>query len=130
MQQIGQNRDQTAKLQQEQETERQHHRHTRQNAPRMAAMALRAVQAGVPLTGIPPAWVMALSGQIGNDALAGLLEQKREPFEAVIPPAAAVRTDPFVIQAGEPAASAPPDWSAMPVLQQSGASGQGGDSLA
>ena len=82
-------------------------------------LALRAVQAGVPLTSLPAAMVLALSAQLGNSALLDLMAQQGKQIEIVtaLPPPDAVRTAPKDIAAAPAAAADPPGWAAMPAVQ-------------
>ena len=100
-------------------------------------LALRAVQAGVPLTSLPAAMVLALSAQLGNSALLDLMAQQGKQIETVtaLPPPDAVRTAPKDIAAAPAAAADPPGWAAMPAVQAAPASpaglaAQGGASYA
>ena len=100
-------------------------------------LALRAVQAGVPLTSLPAAMVLALSAQLGNSALLDLMAQQGKQIEIVtaLPPPDAVRTAPKDIAAAPAAAADPPGWAAMPAVQAAPASpaglaAQGGASYA
>ena len=90
-------------------------------------LALRAVQAGVPLTSLPAAMVLALSAQLGNSALLDLMAQQGKQIETVtaLPPPDAVRTAPKDIAAAPAAATDPPDWAAMPAVQAAPASPAG-----
>mgnify|MGYP005774551331 CR=1 FL=1 len=90
-------------------------------------LALRAVQAGVPLTSLPAAMVVALSAQLGNSALLDLMAQQGKQIETVtaLPPPDAVRTAPKDIAAAPAAATDPPDWAAMPAVQAAPASPAG-----
>lgn len=90
-------------------------------------LALRAVQAGVPLTSLPAAMVLALSAQLGNSALLDLMAQQGKQIETVtaLPPPDAVRTAPKDIAAAPAAAADPPDWAAMPAVQAAPASPAG-----
>lgn len=90
-------------------------------------LALRAVQAGVPLTSLPAAMVLALSAQLGNSALLDLMAQQGKQIETVtaLPPPDAVRTAPKDIAAAPAAAADPPDWAAMPAVQAEPASPAG-----
>lgn len=90
-------------------------------------LALRAMQAGVPLTSLPAAMVLALSAQLGNSALLDLMAQQGKQIETVtaLPPPDAVRTAPKDIAAAPAAAADPPDWAAMPAVQAAPASPAG-----
>ena len=90
-------------------------------------LALRAVQAGVPLTSLPAAMVLALSAQLGNSALLDLMAQQGKQIETVtaLPPPDAVRTAPKDIAAAPAAAADPPGWAAMPAVQAAPASPAG-----
>lgn len=90
-------------------------------------LALRAVQAGVPLTSLPAAMVLALSAQLGNSALLDLMAQQGKQIETVtaLPPPGAVQTAPKDIAAAPAAAADPPDWAAMPAVQAAPASPAG-----
>lgn len=90
-------------------------------------LALRAVQAGVPLTSLPAAMVLALSAQLGNSALLDLMAQQGKQIETVtaLPPPGAVQTAPKDIAAAPAAATDPPDWAAMPAVQAAPASPAG-----
>lgn len=90
-------------------------------------LALRAVQAGVPLTSLPAAMVLAFSAQLGNSALLDLMAQQGKQIETVtaLPPPDAVRTAPKDIAAAPAAAADPPDWAAMPAVQAAPASPAG-----
>lgn len=90
-------------------------------------LALRAVQAGVPLTSLPAAMVLALSAQLGNSALLDLMAQQGKQIEIVtaLPPPDAVRTAPKDIAAAPAAAADPPGWAAMPAVQAAPASPAG-----
>lgn len=91
----------------------------------------------MPLTRLPAAMVLALSAQMGNSALLALLagqDRRIEPVTA-LPPPDAVRTAPKDIKTASAAASAPPDWAALPAVQAApaapdGLAGQGGVSFA
>ena len=93
----------------------------------MLLLALRAVQAGVPLTSLPAAMVLALSAQLGNSALLDMMAQQGKQIETVtaLPPPDAVRTAPKDIAAAPAAAADPPDWAAMPAVQAAPASPAG-----
>ena len=90
-------------------------------------LALRAMQAGVPLTSLPAAMVLALSAQLGNSALLDLMAQQGKQIETVtaLPPPGAVQTAPKDIAAAPAAAADPPDWAAMPAVQAAPASPAG-----
>ena len=90
-------------------------------------LALRAVQAGVPLTSLPAAMVLALSAQLGNSALLDLMAQQGKQIETVtaLPPPDAVRTAPKDSAAAPAAAADPPGWAAMPAVQAAPASPAG-----
>ena len=90
-------------------------------------LALRAMQAGVPLTSLPAAMVLALSAQLGNSALLDLMAQQGKQIETVtaLPPPDAVRTAPKDIAAAPAAAADPPGWAAMPAVQAAPASPAG-----
>lgn len=90
-------------------------------------LALRAVQAGVPLTSLPAAMVLALSAQLGNSALLDLMAQQGKQIETVtaLPPPGAVQTVPKDIAAAPAAAADPPGWAAMPAVQAAPASPAG-----
>ena len=112
-------------------------RRAAQSEQQTLRIALEAVQAGVPLTRLPAAMVLALSAQLGNSALLALLagqDRRIEPVTA-LPPPDAVRTAPKDIKTAPAAASAPPDWAALPAVQAApaapdGLAGQGGVSFA
>ena len=90
-------------------------------------LALRAMQAGVPLTSLPAAMVLALSAQLGNSALLDLMAQQGKQIETVtaLPPPGAVQTVPKDIAAAPAAAADPPGWAAMPAVQAAPASPAG-----
>ena len=97
-----------------------------ESGPQML-LALRAVQAGVPLTRLPAAMVLALSAQLVNSALLDLMAQQGKQIETVtaLPPPGAVQTAPKDIAAAPAAAADPPDWAAMPAVQAAPASPAG-----
>lgn len=133
MQQNEQNAARTSAHHSQQVREDKQRRRAAQSEQQALRIALEAVQAGVPLTRLPAAMVLALSAQMGNSALLALLagqDRRIEPVTA-LPPPDAVRTAPKDIKT----ASAPPDWAALPAVQAApaapdGLAGQGGVSFA
>lgn len=133
MQQTEQNAARTPAHRPLQAQEDKQRRGAAQNEQHTLRLALQAVQAGVPLTRLPAAMVLALSAQMGNSALLDLLagqDRRIEPVTA-LPPPDAVRTAPKDIKTAPAAASAPPDWAALPAVQAApaapdGLAGQGG----
>ena len=129
MQQTEQNAARTPAHRPLQAQEDKQRRSAAQNEQHTLRLALQAVQAGVPLTRLPAAMVLALSAQMGNSALLDLLagqDRRIEPVTA-LPPPDAVRTAPKDIKT----APAPPDWAALPAVQAApaasdGLAGQGG----
>ena len=126
MQQTEQSVAKTSELQPKQEQKDARQQKT-ESGQQMLLLALRAVQAGVPLTSLPAAMVLALSAQLGNSALLDLMAQQGKQIETVtaLPPPDAVRTAPKDIAAAPAAAADPPGWAAMPAVQAAPASPAG-----
>lgn len=127
MQQTEQNAARTPAHRPLQAQEDKQRRGAAQNEQHTLRLALQAVQAGVTLTRLPAAMVLALSAQLGNSALLDLMAQQGKQIETVtaLPPPDAVRTAPKDIAAAPAAAADPPGWAAMPAVQAAPASPAG-----
>lgn len=107
--------------------QRQQHKTLRTGAPQALTLAIQAVQAGVPLTHLPPAQLLALSARIGNSALLALMAQQqgRNEFTPAVLPAGEAKTEPMTVAASPLDAAASPDWAALPALQTAPAEASG-----
>ena len=125
MQQTAQSVAKTSELHSKQEQKEARQQKT--ESGQQMLLALRAEQAGVPLTSLPAAMVLALSAQLGNRALLDRMAQQGKQIETgtALPPPDAVRTAPKDIAAAPAAAADPPDWAAMPAVQAAPASPAG-----